>query len=268
VDLIIIELLFYRNYHQMNKLFPILILLLLVFGCSSSIDTANLSSQERLSYAVRLYNDEDYELAINEFQGIILQFPGNAVVDDAQYYLAMSRFQRSEFILAAFEFSKLIKNMTASEFVPQAQFMLAECYYELSPDYSLDQKYTKKAIEEYQAFIDFFPVNPKVPEAEKKIRELNTKLAEKKYNSAMIYEKLEYFTAAMKYYDDVIETYHDTPYAPMALYNKINILRSRERNVDALNEISKFLQRYPNDQRAKEIENLKTSLENQLSASK
>jgi len=84
----------------------------------------------------------------------------------------------------------------------------------------------------------------------------------------LIYEKLEYFTAAMKYYDSVVEVYHDTQFAPMALYNKINILKARDKNADALNEIAKFLQRYPNDQRAKEIEKLKTSLESQLSSSK
>lgn len=252
----------------MKKLLVLYFPLLLLFGCSSAIDTTNLGSQQRLDYAVRLYNEEDYELAIAELQAIILQFPGNAVVDDAQYYLGMCRFQRGELVLAAFEFSKLIKNMSASEFVPQAQFMLAESYYELSPNFSLDQKYTKKAIEEYQAFLDFFPANPSVAEAEKKIRELNTKLAQKEYNAAMIYEKLEFYIAATKYYDNVVEVYHDTPYAPMALYNKINILKAREKNVDALNEASKFLQRYPNDERAKEIESLKSSLEKLLSASK
>lgn len=252
----------------MKKIFALYFLLLIFWGCSSSIDTTNLGSQDRLDYAIRLYNDEDYEIAVTELQAILLQFPGSAVIDDAQFYLAMSRFQRHEYILAAFEFSKLIKNMPVSEFVPQAQFMLAESYYELSPNYTLDQKYTKKAIEEYQAFLDFFPANSNVPEAEKKIRELNDKLAQKEYNNALIYEKLEYYIAAMRYYDSVVEVYHDTQYAPMALYNKINILKARDKNVDALNEVSKFLQRYPNDQRAREIENLKASLENLLSASK
>ena len=252
----------------MKKIFALYILLLFFWGCSASIDTTNFGSQERLDYAIQLYNDEDYEIAVTEFQAIILQFPGSAVVDDAQFYLANSRFKRGELILAAFEFSKLIKNMPVSEFVPQAQFMLAETYYELSPHYTLDQKYTKKAIEEYQAFLDFFPANKNVPEAEKKIRELNDKLAQKEFNNALIYEKLEYYTAAMRYYDSVVEVYHDTQYAPMALYNKISILRSRDKTRDAVDEISKFLQRYPNDQRTKEMESLKTSLENLLSASK
>jgi outer membrane protein assembly factor BamD len=252
----------------MKQILLIFLLGLFFFGCSSSIDTVNLGSQERLDYAISLYNDEDYELAVNEFQAIILQYPGNAVVDDAQFYLASSRFKRGELILAAFEFSKLIKNMPVSEFVPQAQLMLAESYYELSPNYTLDQKYTKKAIEEYQAFLDFFPANPSVPEAEKKIHELNEKLAQKEYNNALIYEKLEYYTAALKYYDTVLEVYHDTRFAPMASYNKISLLMARDRKRDALDEISKFLLRYPNDERNKEIESLKTSLENLLSASK
>ena len=252
----------------MKKIFALYFLLLIFFGCSASLDTTNLDSQERLDYAIKLFNDEDYELALTELQAIILQFPGNAVVDNAQYYLGMSRFKRGEYILGAFEFSKLIKNMTASEFVPQAQFMLAESYYQLSPNFSLDQKYTKKAIEEYQAFLDFFPANPNVPEAETKINELNNKLARKEYNNAIIYEKLEYYVAAMRYYDTVVEVYHDTQYAPMALYNKITLLSSRDKTRDALDEIAKFLQRYPNDQRAKELEGLKASLENQLSASK
>jgi outer membrane protein assembly factor BamD len=206
----------------------------IIAGCSSSFDTTNLSPDERLKYAINLYNDEDYLEAITEFQNIVLQFPGNAVVDDAQYYLGMTRFQRSEYILAAFEFSKLIKTMPASEMVPDAQYMLAQSYYELSPVFSLDQSYTRKAIEEFQAFIDFFPANERVAEAEKKINQLNTKLAEKEFSNAVIYERMEYFNAALIYYNNVAEQYHDTHYAPTALYNRIKLLVQRNRTRDAV----------------------------------
>jgi outer membrane protein assembly factor BamD len=189
-------------------------------------------------------------------------------VDDAQYYLGMTRFHREEFILAAYEFSKLVKNMPASEFIQQGQFMLAECYYQLSPHFSLDQKYTQKAIEEFQAFIDFFPSNEKVGEAEKKINFLNEKLAQKAFESARIYEKLDYYNAALNYYDNVLEVYHDTPYAPLAMYNKIKLLVDRDRNKEALSEISKFIQRYPDNTRVLEVKELKSSLENKLSAAR
>ena len=99
-------------------------LLVLLWGCGSTRDVNEMSGDERLQYAIGLYNDEDYEEAATEFEAILLQYPGSSIVDDAQYYLGMCKFQREEFILAAYEFSKLIKNMPASEFVADAQFML------------------------------------------------------------------------------------------------------------------------------------------------
>ena len=101
-----------------------------------------------------------------------------------------------------------------------------------------------------------------------KINELNDKLAKKDYSIAQIYEKLDYLKAAIIYYDDVIETYHDTPYAPMAMYDKINVLVERDKNNEAVAEIDKFIERYPDNKNVDELKNLKTKLENQLSSSR
>lgn len=236
----------------------------LIWGCSSTKEVSEMTADERLQYAMNMYNDEDYQEAAIEFEALLLQYPGSSIVDDAQYYLGMCKFQRDEFIIAAYEFSKLIKNIPASEFVPKAQFMLAESYYQLSPNYTLDQKYTVKAIEEFQAFIDFFPLNEKVSEAEQKIIELNNKLAEKEYTIAYIYQKMDYYNASLKYYENVVEVYHDTKYAPMALYNKITLLMEREREDEALSEMKRFVRMYPDDQNFNEVNNLKNSLEAKL----
>jgi outer membrane protein assembly factor BamD len=253
----------------MIKYILIFLTSMLIFaGCSASINTANMVPSERLSYAMKLYNDEDYEEALNEFEAITMQFPGNAVVDDAQYYLGMTRYKRHEYILAAYEFSKLIKNMPASKFMSDAQFMLADSYYQLSPNYQLDQQYTKKSIEEFQAFIDFFPSDAKVKDAEKKIKELNNKLAQKAYSIANIYEKLDYYKAALIYYDEVLDTYHDSNYAPLAMYDKIMLLIDRKQDDEALQEIAKFINRYPNNEKIDKVKDLKDSLESNLSAAK
>ncbi len=228
---------------------------------------ANGSSQ-RLGYATKLYTEKSYEAALKEYQEILLQYPGNAIIDSAQYYLGMTRYKREEYILGAYEFSKLIKNMPSSKFVPDAQYMLAECYYLLSPNYALDQKYTKKAIEEFQAFIDFFPTNSRVTEAEKKIAEMNEKLAHKEYNSAYIYDRMGDYRAALLYYNFVIEDYHDTQYAPMAMYAKIKLLVQLDRNTQALAEISKFIERYPNDEHINNVKSYQSDLEEKVSAAK
>ena len=249
----------------MKNIFALTILSLFLFACSATMDTTDMAPDEKLAYAVNLYEQEDYEEAVKEFEAIVLQYPGSSIIDDAQYYLAMTRFQRKEYILAAYQFSKLIKGMPSSEFLADAQYMLADCYYELSPDFTLDQQYSKKAVEEYQVFIDFFPLNEKVAKADAKIKELNDKLARKEYESARIYDKMDYFSAALKYYDSVTEIYHDTQFAPLALYHKINLLVSRNRDSEALTEAQKFLGKYPQHPNFDDVEKVKKSLESKLS---
>ncbi|MGE5431201.1 MAG: outer membrane protein assembly factor BamD [Syntrophomonadaceae bacterium] len=244
----------------MKKLFVLVILSVALWGCSSTVNTTNMNADEHLNYAMKLFNDGDYPESISEFQAILLQFPGSSVTDQAQYYLAESHFKREEYILAAYEYSRLIKDIPASKLVPQAQFMLAESYYRLSPNYQLDQRYTNKSIEEFQAFIDFFPTDQRVPEAEQKIKELNNKLAEKEFHTAEIYEKMEYYEAAIFYYNIVTDTYHDSKFAPAAQFNKIRTLVQIKENKTALKEIASFLQRYPSDGNVTAIKKLQETL--------
>jgi outer membrane protein assembly factor BamD len=239
----------------------LVILALLSWQCAGTVNTAAMNDKERFEYALKIYKDGEFETAMKEFEAILLQFPGSEIVDDAQFYLGQCHFNRKEYLLGAYEFSKLIKNMASSSFVPEAQYMLASCYYQLSPGYPLDQKYTKKAIEEFQAFVDFFPADKRVPEAEAKMKELYLKLAEKEFHNAYIYERMEYYTAAILEYGKVTETYHDTKFAPMASYKKIQLLVMKNKRPEALQEISSFLSRYPNDEHYAEIKDLKATLE-------
>ncbi len=226
---------------------------LLFWRCSGGVDTTTLTADEYLAYAIELYNDENYDEAVTEFQSILLQYPASPVNDDAQYYLGLTYFGREQYLLAAYEFSKLIKDIPTSTFVADAQYMLAQSYYELSPPFQLDQAYTKKAIEEFQAFIDFFPADERVTEAESKIQEMNLKLAEKDFNAGRIYEKMDYNKAAIRYYQKTFETYHDTPFAPIALYRKIKIELNKLMVEEAMRDMNVFLNIFPDSKYAEEI---------------
>lgn len=248
----------------MRKILIIAVIPFVLWSCSGSVDVANMNAEQHYKYAMELLNEEDYIGSIREFQSILLQHPGSSVTDDAQYYLAESHYKKREYILASYEYSRLIKDIPASDYVPQAQYMLAQSYYELSPSYQLDQTYSKKSIEEFQAFIDFFPTNPKVSEAEAKINELNNKLAEKEYNTAITYEKLEYNNAAIFYYTIITETYHDSKYAPMALFNKIKmqlkVADKKDKKEEILKEMASFLEKYPNDPNTSEVKKMQELL--------
>jgi outer membrane protein assembly factor BamD len=238
---------------------------ILEFGCHSSNVVENLSAEDRFGLAKAKFDDGNYLDAIEDFRVITLQFPGSRVADSAQFYLAQSYFHRDQFILAASEYETLIRSMAASSFVPQARFEIGMCYNELSPTSDLDQKYTYKALDAFQSFIEYHPTNALVPQAEQKIRELNTKLAEKEYNSGKIYMKMEYYGAAERQFTFVLEKYHDTDYAPPALIGEVEALVARKKYPEAKKEIDKFFVRYPSSQlidRAKQLnEQIESNLE-------
>jgi outer membrane protein assembly factor BamD len=233
----------------MVKIFLPLVLLVaavLAAGCGSGEQTATLTADERFERAKALFDKEDYLEAINEFTIITLQFQGSQHAADAQFYLGDCRFKRGEYLLSAFEYGVMKRSYPASPRVPEAQFKLAMSYYSISPRSSLDQQYTRKAIDEFQSFVEYYPTNPLAADADAKIKELDGKLAKKLYDAARQYVILERYAAALRYFDDVIDQYHDTDWAPLAFLDKVEVLISRKKFADAQTNLSRFLSRYPN----------------------
>ncbi len=222
------------------------LLLVGLVGCGSSNEIANLPVEERYSRAKALFDEESYLDAINEFTVVTLQYQGSQFAADAQFYFGECRYNRHEFLLAGFEYGVVKRSYPASPRVPEAQYKLAMSYYMLSPKSSLDQQYTRKAVDEFQTFVEYYPKNPLADDASAKIRELNTKLAKKLYDAGLQYVKLERYKAAIQYFDNVIEKYHDTEFAPLAFLDKTEILIDRKRYSDASLELARFYKRFAN----------------------
>jgi len=219
--------------------------LVLFSGCGSDNATKQLSAEDHNRIGMNAFRNEDYLAAIDEFKVVSLQYQGSRVADSAQFFMAECRYLREEYILAAFEYNILIRNMPYSTFVSCSRFKRATCFYELSPESYLDQDYTRKAIDEYQAFLEYHPTDTLAPVAEKRILELNTKLAKKDYESGMTYMHMDYYKAATYYFDLILEKYHDTEYAEPALFKKVEALTNRKKYTDAKEAVEKFLAKYP-----------------------
>jgi outer membrane protein assembly factor BamD len=233
-------------------------------GCHSSKELEMLGAEDRFEVAKKKFDDGNYLDAIEDFRVITLEFPGSRVADSAQFYLAQSYFHRDQFILAASEYETLVRSMSTSKLVPEARFQIGICYYNLSPNSDLDQQYTYKALDAFQSFIEYHPTNPLVPQAEQKIQELNTKLAKKEYDAGVIYMHMEYYKAAERQFDFVLERYHDTDYAPLALIAKVEALIARKKYAEAKQEIGKFFERYPSSSLVERAKGLRDQIESSL----
>jgi outer membrane protein assembly factor BamD len=235
-------------------------------SCGSSEVTQRLSAEEQFELGKMAYDEEEYLEAINHFEVIKLQYPGSAVADDAQFYIANCRVMREEFLLASEEFQALKRNFPASPLVSQAQYSIGVCYYILAPKSTLDQEYTLRAIDEFQSFIDYYPTHDSVTSAEVKIQELNGRLAKKDFESAELYMKLEFYKAATIYFSNVIEKYHDSPYAERAYVGKIRALTERNRYKEAHQEVLKFFERYPTSPYSSVVKDLEITISKELNS--
>src|SRR3990172_3779849 len=243
---------------------------LMMGGCSSVDEGSPPGAEELFKSAKEKFDEEDYLEAYEQFRVLTLQYQGSAFADDAQFYLGECQFRREDYILASFEYETLIRIMPTSEFVSNAQYQLAMCYYNRSPEYYHDQEFTVKAIDAFQAFLEYYATDPRVPDAEQKITELNAKLARKEYESGIIYMKMTYFRAATVSFDYVLEKYHDSPYAEPALLKKGESLFARRRFRDPRDVANRFLEKYSSSILRSEAEALlkdaKDALEEELKA--
>ncbi|NIR48683.1 outer membrane protein assembly factor BamD [candidate division KSB1 bacterium] len=229
------------------KFFELIIIFMLAVltACSSYNVKPDISAEERLSIAKKMFDNEDYFEAKRQFKILTLNNPGATFIDEAQFYLAECHYNEEEYILAADEYRRLVRLYPRSQWVDDSEFKIAMCDFKLSPKAPLDQKYTKQAVENFQRFLEDFPNSDLVPEAEKRLRICRTKLAKKEYKTAELYRKLSDCYASLVYLNGVLEQYYDTRYAQPALYWKGECLYELDRLAEAAEAFEELLRKYP-----------------------
>ena len=152
-----------------------------------------------------------------------------------------------------------------------ARFYAGYGYYLDSPEPQLDQSGTIKAIEELQAFLDYFPKSDKVPVAQQAIFELQDKLTLKELQNAQLYYNLGTYMGN-NYESAVIVSRNalkDYPYSKYKEDFEFLILKSKfqmaknsvdekmaERYNDVIDEYYAFVNNYPETKHSKEAETI------------
>lgn len=189
---------------------------LLSLSCGPERFKVKLDDEDRYQLAVQYLEKGNYDRAIAEFKALILNFPGSALVDDAEFGLAEAYFRSKDYNLALAEYKRLLRDFPQSEYADDAQYKIGLCYFRLSLPAELDQEYTYKAIEGFRRFLEYYPDSELAGEAKKKIFACREKLARKTYKNGCLYLKLKEYEAALIYFQDVLNEYEDTKWAAWA----------------------------------------------------
>lgn len=224
-------------------------ILLLILSCAGSRrDNLFLGAEDQFSLAKREYEGRHYSQARLEFQKLIFNYPGSALVDSAQYLLGMCYFKEKDYSAAVGEFNKLLHSFSASPLADDASFMIAYSHFKDSPRAELDQTSTLRAIREIKDFLEGYPLSEYREEAQKLLWEAQSKMAKKLYKSGALYFKLKHYEAARIYLQQVLEQYPESNYSAEAHFLVAESYFKQKKYDLAELEYRKFLREYPNDE--------------------
>ena len=151
-----------------------------------------------------------YMEAVENFQRLVSNFPGSALVSDAQYFLAESYFGMEDFVNAVFEYQRLTDTYPTSQWADESAFAIGESYYQQRRRPELDQAETYEALTAYRRFVEDHRDSPMVTTAEQRIIDCRERLAHKEFLSAGLYHRQGHLDAARMGYDQLMLTFPDT----------------------------------------------------------
>ncbi len=240
----------------MKKIVLSLILLSILLGaCSSNKIFESMSVAEKMKTGNELFDRKKYNKAIPYYTAVAFE-RNSAYTAEAQAQIAECYFRQNKFIDAIFEYEELIRIFPDYEDINLAYFQIGVCHFErsLSPHYS--QEETSSATASFERFIEKFPFDRKKAEAIEYINKCHFKLLEKKYYNGYAYFKMYDYSAALLYFDEIIELGNINELDKMSIYYSAKIYIVRKDKDNALKMSEKLNERYPNSKEAHKINNL------------
>ncbi len=202
----------------MKKFVLIAIVMVIAISYCGKKPEMILPADDQFAKAKELYDRGKYYRARLEFENLIYTYPGNTVIDTAQYYLGMCYYNDKDYGLAIGELKRLLASYPNSEFADDAQYHIAMAHYEMSPKYSLEQSDTYLAIDEFNILLSNYSASPYRDDARVKIKELEDKLAQKSFKTGKLYLKMNDYKSALVYFTYVRDNYPATDWAIKAFY--------------------------------------------------
>ena len=240
-------------------------------SCKSKFEKLRLSTDIGRKYqeAIKLYNKKEYSKALVLFEDLVQRYRGRSEAEDLYYYFAYTNYQLKDYLSARYHFKTFSDTYPNSPKAEECRFLTAYCYYLDSPNFSLDQDNTLRAIESLQLFINIYPKSDRVAEASKLILDLRDKLERKSYENAKLFLDIGDYQAAVIAFRNSTKDYPDTKFAEemdflivksQYLYAKNSLeIKQEDRYNEAIEEYERFVEKYPKSTFLKEAEELKNS---------
>jgi outer membrane protein assembly factor BamD len=175
----------------MKKYLAIIIVLIVSVSCSEYQNLLKSNDPElKFNKAVEYFEKNDFMRASTLFEEVSTYFRGTERSEIILNYMARSYMGQKDYFTASEYYRTYVRTYPKGTYITESRFMIGYCFYLDSPDARLDQTATHDAIRSFQDFLDIHPESERVPEVNKLLDALKSKLAYKELLNARLYYNL------------------------------------------------------------------------------
>ncbi len=274
-----------QNFMKINKIYILTLLILVALSsCGKFYKLEKSTNWEELYEAANEYYDlGEFNKAIILYDKILPVIRGSEKAEMADFNYAYSHFRIKRYIESAGYFNTFYQTYNRSPLAEEALFMNAYSLYLDSPDYSLDQKSSRDAVNAIQLFINRFPQSDSYERAMTMIDDLQKRFEEKAYQESMLYLRLteglfpgDFYRACIINFQNFSKDFPDSKYNEELAYRLVEVSLSygsrsifdkkEDRLKDVFNFADQFKRRYPDSKYIGAIEPLIKKTEKELAA--
>ena len=266
----------------MQNVFIPIILVAVFFGSCSDYQKVLKNTDVKAKYdlAQKYYDEGDFKRSNRLFEQIAPKYIGKPQGERVMFFYANTYFQRKEYNAASYQFERFIKSYPKSDKVVEASFLGAKSLFNQSPEYSLDQTNTDKALAKLQIFINAHPESEFFAEANEMAQNLTTKKEKKAFEIAKQFTKLgefhslEYSKSAIASFDNFIRDYPGSVYFEEAYFRRFlasgnlafnSFERVKKERLQSAQEAYKlYREKFPETKYAKKAEGMMERVQKEL----
>ncbi|MDP2172282.1 MAG: outer membrane protein assembly factor BamD [Candidatus Cloacimonadaceae bacterium] len=227
-----------------------IVILLLIAGCAKN--RSIMTGQEKLALADELFANKKFARAAELYGDVYFErttvSTAYALMRQADSYFKINKFADAR--IAYLEFTDAFPQ---HQDVRTAFFKIGLCYLQESHSSEYDQTETLAGIEAFRTFISKYPNDERFQEALSQIRKAQYKLIEKRYRNGYIYFKMKDYSAALMYFDEVVNLGNTDSLDRQSLYYSA-LLHLKQNNHGAARTSFQTLQnKYPGSKETKKL---------------
>ena len=251
-----------------NRFLTLAALGLIAFTSCNDFSRMVKSTDNEMKYEVAMdyFERGDYNHALQLFDLLQASFRNTPRGESITYNTALCYYYQKDFDIASYYFDRFTQVYPFSRNAEKASYMSAYCSYRTSPEPSLDQTNTHKALSRLASFVERYPQSDSLARAQQLIGNLNEKLEEKDYNICLLFYRMGNYSAAITSFENLLKKYPNTNHREEILLNMATTYydyaensipeKQRERYESCIEQCDALSYLYPESSYLREVSNV------------